>query len=77
MRLLPRSFYGRIGAGDAFGAGFIFALLNREPLAETVKHASAMGASCVRKVGCLTGLFSQEELRRFVQDNVLPMDIST
>ncbi len=60
------------GAGDAFDAGFIYALLEGKTLKEAVSYASAMGASCVRRLGCLAGLFTPDELVDFVSTRQLP-----
>jgi len=57
------------GAGDAFDAGFITGLLESRPLTECVVLGSAMGASCVREIGCTTGLFNREELDAFVESH--------
>ena len=62
------------GAGDAFDAGFITAVLEGKPLDIALKTASAMGASCVRKLGCSDGLFTREELETFIQNNELEME---
>jgi sugar/nucleoside kinase (ribokinase family) len=63
------------GAGDAFDAGLLYALLQEQPLDEALRYASAMGAACVREVGCLDSLFSQEELTAFVRQHSLPMEV--
>jgi len=57
------------GAGDAFDAGFITGLLKGWSLEDTLEFASAMGASCVRKLGCSAGLFSMQEAREFIGRN--------
>jgi len=62
------------GAGDAFGAGFIAALLQGESLNYALKAASALGASCVTKLGCSEGLFSKNELEVYVQNNELKVE---
>jgi len=56
------------GGGDAFTGGFIFGIINGWNSTETLKFASAMGASAVRKIGCTTGVFTREEASKFVQN---------
>lgn len=63
------------GGGDAFDAGLIVGLLNKWPLEDTLKFASAMGASCVRKLGCAAGLFTRQEAEDFVRNNTLKMEV--
>ena len=57
------------GGGDAFSAGLIFALMNNWSLTDTLKLASAMGASAVRKMGTTSGVFTREEATIFIQNN--------
>ena len=59
------------GAGDAFAAGYIAAMLRDSPLDTCIKTASAMGASCVREMGCSAGLFDQNELDSFLSTHEL------
>ena len=63
------------GAGDAFDAGFIAGLLNGWSLEDTVKFASAMGASCVRALGCTAGLFSRQEAEAFIENNEIRLGV--
>jgi len=63
------------GAGDAFDAGFITGLLNSWSLEDTLKFASAIGASCVRELGCTAGLFSRQEAEAFVEGNEIELAI--
>jgi sugar/nucleoside kinase (ribokinase family) len=62
------------GAGDAFDAGFIAALLDGESLKSALKTASAMGASCVTKLGCSKGLFNKKELEIYIQNHELKIE---
>lgn len=57
------------GGGDAFSAGLIFGVMNNWNLTETLKLASAMGASAVRKIGTTPGVFTREEATSFIQNN--------
>jgi sugar/nucleoside kinase (ribokinase family) len=63
------------GAGDAFAAGFSTGLLRGWSLVDTLKFASAMGASCVRELGCTAGLFTMPEARAFVDSNELELTV--
>ncbi|HEB30396.1 MAG TPA: sugar kinase [Spirochaetes bacterium] len=62
------------GAGDAFDAGFMAAILHGESLLNALKTASAMGASCVTKLGCSEGLFSKNELEIYIKNNELKIE---
>ena len=59
------------GAGDAFAAGFITGLLENWPLEQTIRFASAVGASCTRALGCIEGVFDREEALAFLAKNQL------
>ena len=59
------------GAGDAFDAGFIYSMLRGDPIETALKKASAMGASCVRALGCAPGLFSRRELEDYCESHEL------
>jgi sugar/nucleoside kinase (ribokinase family) len=59
------------GAGDAFAAGFITGLLENWPLEQTLRFASAVGASCTRALGCTEGVFHFDEALAFVAENPL------
>ncbi len=65
------------GGGDAFSAGLIFGLMNNWKLTETLKLASAMGASAVRKIGTTPGVFTREEATRFIQNNQIEITTLT
>jgi sugar/nucleoside kinase (ribokinase family) len=54
------------GAGDAFTAGFITALLENWSLEDSLRFASAVGASCTTKLGCIDGVFQFDEAMEFV-----------
>lgn len=49
------------GAGDAFTAGLVTGMLEGWPIEETLRFASAVGASACRGLGCTTTLFTREE----------------
>jgi sugar/nucleoside kinase (ribokinase family) len=62
------------GAGDAFAAGFITGVLQGWPLEDTLRFASAVGASCTRALGCINGVFRFDEASAIVSGNQLPVD---
>jgi sugar/nucleoside kinase (ribokinase family) len=54
------------GAGDAFAAGYIHALLEGHDVRECVRAGTALGASCVRATGATTDVFDASELAEFL-----------
>jgi len=56
------------GAGDAFTAGLIAALLEEWELKRALKFASAIGASRTRVLGCFSSVFTFEETLFFLED---------
>jgi sugar/nucleoside kinase (ribokinase family) len=54
------------GSGDAFAAGCIVGLLEGWDPCETLRFASAVGASACTRLGCTTGVFTREEVTAFV-----------
>jgi sugar/nucleoside kinase (ribokinase family) len=67
----PTEFVDGTGAGDAFTAGYIHALLDGQQVHECVRIGSALGASCVRATGATTGVFSAAELASFLSSHNL------
>lgn len=59
------------GSGDAFDAGFLVGTLKNWSLEESLRFASAVGASCTRALGCHDGVFTYEEALAFVSLNHL------
>ncbi len=62
------------GTGDAFSAGFLYGLLQGEPVNHCLTLGTAMGASCVRSMGATTGVFTASELEDFVKANRLEVE---
>ena len=62
----PTNYVSGAGAGDAFDAGLIAALLEGCDHREAVRWGSALGASCVRQVSTTGGVFNREELLEFL-----------
>jgi sugar/nucleoside kinase (ribokinase family) len=59
------------GGGDAFAAGYIAALLQGLGPEESLRMASAVGASCVRAIGTTAGVFTVAECTAFLRANAL------
>jgi sugar/nucleoside kinase (ribokinase family) len=57
------------GAGDAFAAGLIVALMKTWPLEDALRFAAAIGASCTRAVGCSDGVFTIQEALSYIAKN--------
>jgi sugar/nucleoside kinase (ribokinase family) len=62
------------GSGDAFAAGFISGLIEGCPAERCLKMGSALGASCVRRAGATTGVFTRAELDEFLACHRLAVD---
>jgi sugar/nucleoside kinase (ribokinase family) len=54
------------GAGDAFRAGFIWALLNGDPVDQVLRTANAVGALSCTVIGAQAGLPNRSALDRFL-----------
>ena len=59
------------GAGDAFAAGFITGLIEKWEMSDTLKFASAIGASACMQLGCTAGVFTRAEAEEFIRANPL------
>lgn len=59
------------GTGDAFVSGFIYGLLRGDTPDRCLRLGAALGASCVRKLGATTGVFTAPELNEFVDRETL------
>jgi len=57
------------GSGDAFDAGFLVGMLEGWSLEDSLRFASAVGASCTRALGCHDGVLEFEEAMDFVANN--------
>jgi sulfofructose kinase len=56
------------GAGDVFHAGYLYGLLQKWPLEETVRFASAAAALQCRKVGARAGIPTLADVQRFLEE---------
>jgi sugar/nucleoside kinase (ribokinase family) len=70
-RHFPSKVIDQTGAGDAFCAGFIAGMVRGRDLHGCIHYGSALGASCVRSIGCYEGVFTGEEAERFLAENRL------
>ena len=57
-----------LGAGDAFDAGFLAAMLRGESLERCLKVATAVGACCVTRLGATTGVRTYDETLAFMAE---------
>ncbi|MBX9654548.1 carbohydrate kinase family protein [bacterium] len=67
----PVEYVDGTGGGDAFVAGFIAGLLAEKNPLDCLTWGSALGASCVRKMGATEGVFHGDELARFLGEHRL------
>jgi sugar/nucleoside kinase (ribokinase family) len=67
----PSDVVDQTGAGDAFCAGFIAGMVRGLDLEGCVAYGSALGASCVRSIGCYQGVFSRGQAEEFLAANRL------
>ncbi len=73
-RVFPTNYVSGSGAGDAFDAGLIAALLEGRNHRDAVKWGSALGASCVREVSTTGGVFRKDELLAFLDEHELEFE---
>jgi sugar/nucleoside kinase (ribokinase family) len=59
------------GSGDAFAAGCIVGLLEGWDPRETLRYASAIGASACTRLGCTTGVYTRAEVEAYVASHDL------
>ncbi len=62
------------GGGDAFDAGYIYSLLYNLGPEDSLRVASALGASCVRALGTTPGVFTRPECEDFVREHALHVE---
>lgn len=70
----PVEFVGGTGAGDAFDAGYILALLSGRDEADALRWASAVGASCVRSPSATASVFTRPELDTYLARHALAVE---
>lgn len=59
------------GAGDAFGSGFLAALLAGKPIEDALRYGIANSASVVSTYGAIAGLLSKDEMENVI-DGITP-----
>ena len=57
------------GAGDSFDAGFLFAYLRKQAVAECLRFGNACGALSATSIGGTAGQPNQAELQEFIRSN--------
>ena len=62
------------GSGDAFAAGLITGVLSGWDMPETLRYASALGASATQAIGTTDGVFGPAAARSFIAAH--PLDVS-
>jgi sugar/nucleoside kinase (ribokinase family) len=70
----PSDVIDQTGAGDAFCAGFISGMVRGLDLAGCLHYGSALGASCVRSIGCYEGVFDCKQAEAFLQTHRLALE---
>lgn len=70
-RHFPSVVTDQTGAGDAFCAGFISGMVRGLDLPGCIHYGSALGASCVRSIGCYDGVFAAAQAAEFLRENRL------
>jgi sugar/nucleoside kinase (ribokinase family) len=71
----PVDFVDGTGSGDAFAAGYIAGLLDGSAPEKCLEIGSALGASCVRRAGATTGVFTRCELDEYLSVHRLPIRV--
>jgi len=73
----PTEYVDGAGSGDAFTAGYIYGLLRGFETLDCIRRAAALGASCVAGLGTTAGVFTADQLERFVSEHELPIGDAT
>jgi len=61
----------KTGAGDAYAAGFLFAMMSNKPLPVAMQWGTALAASVVSKIGGHHGLLTAQELEEMLKKPTL------
>ena len=62
MEIVKVDVVGKTGAGDAYTAGFLAAVLNGQLIEEAMRWGALDGASVIQKIGAEEGLLTKLEL---------------
>jgi sugar/nucleoside kinase (ribokinase family) len=65
--IMPIEAYERTGAGDAFGTGFLAAIIKGKSLEEALLWGTANSASVISFVGPQKGLLNEQEMLAWVE----------
>ncbi|WP_080872551.1 5-dehydro-2-deoxygluconokinase [Oceanobacillus timonensis] len=65
----PVSVVNTLGAGDGFGAAYVYALLQKWPVEHRISFASAAGAIVVSRHSCSEAMPSLEEIEALIHTN--------
>jgi sugar/nucleoside kinase (ribokinase family) len=60
--VMPIDAYERTGAGDAFGSGFLSALIKNKDISEALMWGTVNSASVISYIGAQKGLLKEEEI---------------
>ena len=61
------------GCGDAFAAGLVTGIVQGWEMPDTLRYASALGASAIRALGTTDGVFTAAQAEEFTRENQLEM----
>ena len=67
----PSEVVDQTGAGDAFCAGFLTGLVRGQSMDDCLNYGSALGAACVRSIGCYQGVFAGVQAAEFLREHRL------
>lgn len=67
--IFPGPVVERTGAGDAYGSGFLSAIINGRDLATAMAWGNANSTSVVAYIGAREGLLTQEALEKMIEEN--------
>ena len=65
----PVDIYNILGAGDAFGAGFIFGLVSGWTLERSARLGNACGAMVVTRHGCANFMPTWDQVNEFIDSH--------
>lgn len=68
----------RTGAGDAFGSGFLSAVIHSKSLTDAMLWGNANSTSVVRYVGAREGLLDQSGIAKLIEENkdIIPVEFA-
>ncbi len=69
LRIFRGPVVERTGAGDAYGSGFLSALIKGKSLAEAMLWGNANSTSVVQYIGARAGLLTEEAMLKIIKEN--------